>query len=117
MEIETFVEIDRLYTVYQSLLTEKQRQVMEYYYQEDYSLTEISDLMKVSRQAVHDNIKRTQAQLYDYEERLHLLKKLEHTQELQNLLEEVTKQLEKQNPQELKSLVEKMKQECEGLSE
>ncbi|QGS68634.1 putative DNA-binding protein [Oceanobacillus sp. 143] len=62
---------------YQALLTPKQRNYMELYYLEDYSLGEISELFHVSRQAVYDNIKRTEAMLETYEEKLHLYEKFE----------------------------------------
>ncbi|MDY0396340.1 putative DNA-binding protein [Virgibacillus halophilus] len=60
---------------YQDLLTGKQRNYMEMYYLEDYSLGEISELHHVSRQAVYDNIKRTESMLENYEEKLHLYEK------------------------------------------
>ena len=94
MDLEKFVEIELLFSLYQQLLTEKQRQVMEYSYQEDYSLSEISDLLGISRQAVHDNTKRTEVQLFEYESKLRLSDKLSKTEELErniNQLEEFLK--------------------------
>ena len=48
------IRINGLYDVYGALLTEKQRRTMEYYYQDDYSLSEIAALTGVSRNAVHE---------------------------------------------------------------
>ncbi len=45
---------------------------MELYYADDYSLGEIAEEFEVSRQAVYDNIKRTEKILEDYEKRLHM---------------------------------------------
>ncbi|MBB5172106.1 putative DNA-binding protein [Texcoconibacillus texcoconensis] len=75
--IDKTVRINLLYDFYQSLLTEKQDQYMTMYYQDDWSLGEIADHFQVSRQAVYDNIRRTEAQLEDYESKLRLLEKHE----------------------------------------
>lgn len=55
---------------YGDLLTEHQRNVMELYYCEDLSLAEIGSPMGITRQAVRDLIKRTEAILLNYEEKL-----------------------------------------------
>ena len=59
---------------YGPLLTEKQRQIYDLYYQEDLSLGEISSLQKVSRNAVYDLILRTDEKLERYEEALGLIR-------------------------------------------
>lgn len=55
---------------------------MELYYLEDYSLGEISENFNVSRQAIYDNIKRTEAMLEDYEQKLGLYKRFEKQNDL-----------------------------------
>jgi len=66
------IEIIELYDVYQDLLTEKQRTYIEAYYFDDYSLSEIAENLKVSRNAVFDLIKRTVQKMYEYEKKLML---------------------------------------------
>lgn len=58
---------------YASLLTDKQQYVLELYYEHDLSLSEIAEEMGISRQAVHDLIKRAEGLLNDYEEKLKLV--------------------------------------------
>ena len=72
MEIEKNYRINSLFEFYQPLLTKKQNDYLELYYGDDYSLGEIAENFHVSRQAVYDNIKRTESILEDYEQKLHL---------------------------------------------
>ncbi len=64
-----------LYDIYQALLTEKQRQYFEDYYYMDLSISEISENYNISRNGAFDQIKRTVATLFDYEDKLHLHEK------------------------------------------
>ncbi len=73
--LEKTTRINFLYDYYISLLTDKQRNYLSLYYHEDYSLGEIAEQTKVSRQAVYDNIKRTENLLEHYEENLKLYEK------------------------------------------
>lgn len=73
MEIEKNNRVNLLFEFYQPLLTSKQNEYMELYYGDDYSLGEIAEEFDVSRQAVYDNLKRTEKLLENYEEKLKLL--------------------------------------------
>jgi hypothetical protein len=77
-----FVYINNLYDYYQKLLTEKQQQYFEDYYFNNLTLSEISDNFKISRNAVHKQIKDVENKLYDYEDKLGLLKKQEKLRKL-----------------------------------
>ncbi|OES43640.1 putative DNA-binding protein [Domibacillus iocasae] len=86
--LEKTMRMNYLYDFYQMLLTDKQRSYMSLYYLDDYSLGEIADEYEVSRQAVYDNIKRTEAMLEEYEAKLMLLKKFQKRQALIDQLKE-----------------------------
>lgn len=73
--MEKFVEQTLLYDFYGELLTERQQQVYESVVLEDYSLSEVAEDLGISRQGVHDMIKRCNHTLEEYESRLHLIEK------------------------------------------
>lgn len=60
--------------IYGNLLTEKQKTLLDLFYNEDLSLGEIAEINQISRQAVFDNIKRSEKALEHYEENLGMLK-------------------------------------------
>ncbi|MGE5455001.1 MAG: YlxM family DNA-binding protein [Methylocystaceae bacterium] len=75
VEFDLIKQLDLLYDFYAPLLTEKQRLVWEMYYQEDLSLGEIAEDQGITRQAVHDLIRRSEKALQSYEQRLGLVER------------------------------------------
>ncbi|MBS4207652.1 putative DNA-binding protein [Bacillus sp. FJAT-50079] len=75
--LEKTTRLNYLYDFYHALLTQKQQSYMSLYYLDDYSLGEIAEQYEVSRQAVYDNIKRTEAMLEEYEKKLLLFQKFQ----------------------------------------
>lgn len=71
--IDKISEMSLYLDFYSGLLTEKQKQIMTYYFEEDMSLSEIAEELETSRQAVHDLIKRSEKILKNYEEELGLV--------------------------------------------
>ncbi|KGA96159.1 DNA-binding protein [Alkalihalobacillus alcalophilus ATCC 27647 = CGMCC 1.3604] len=80
--LDKTLRMNYLFDFYQALLTPKQRKYMSLYYLDDFSLGEIAEEFEVSRQAVYDNIKRTEAMLEEYEHKLLLLSKFEERSKL-----------------------------------
>ncbi len=69
------IRITILYDFYGDMLTEKQRDFLNYYYNDDLSLAEIAENEGITRQGVRDAIKRAEAQLYDMEAKLGFVEK------------------------------------------
>ena len=67
---------------YGSLLTEKQKEIYDLYYQQDLSFGEISEIRGVSREAVYDLLKRTEEALIFYESKLKLVEKYQLSREI-----------------------------------
>ena len=89
--MEKKIEIGWLLEFYGKLLTDKQQNIMSLYFNEDIGLSEIGDMMGVTRQAVHDIISRSEKLLYDYESKLGLLQQFKHTS---SLLKEISKKIQ-----------------------
>lgn len=85
-----------LFDFYGPLLTEKQGKMWDLYYQRDLSLSEIAEQEGISRQAVHDLLKRTEKILEEYELKLGLINRFlderEKLLQIQALLEDVSRE-------------------------
>lgn len=80
--IEERVELSLLYDFYGALLKENQRRMFEASILDDYNLAEIAEDENITRQGVHDAIKRACKQLREYEQKLGLVEKFEKQKEL-----------------------------------
>ena len=90
--MEKIVEQGMLYDFYGELLTEHQKQIYEEAVYEDFSLSEIAEKHGISRQGVHDLIKRVTKILNDYEDKLHLVEKFMDTKSKVHEINELTNQ-------------------------
>lgn len=102
MTLEERNRLAAMFDQYSGLLTEKQQNVFDLYYLNDYSLGEIAEEQQISRTAVYDLIKRTDHLLNKYESQLHLAERemerraiLEELRDLSEGKEEVLKLLYK----------------------
>ncbi len=73
VNLEDKIRINSLYDIYKGLLTEKQRNYFEYYFLQDYSLSEIAEILEVSRNAVHMQLKNVVKNLENFETNLKIL--------------------------------------------
>ena len=102
---------------YGGLLPQRQKDVIKLYYEEDLSLSEISEEFGISRQGVHDALKKAQHSLGEYEKTLGLIERFqaqrEKIQELHKGLEEII--ANRQDNPELEADLIKIKKLIEGL--
>ena len=106
--IEKTTRMNFLFDFYQALLTDKQRSYMELYYLDDLSLGEIAEEYTISRQAVYDNIRRTEAMLEEYEEKLSLFSKFQRRKETVEQLLSLVK--DQSSEKELIQLINQLKE-------
>lgn len=79
--LDASARVSLLYDFYGQLLTEKKRQVIELYHEEDMSLSEIASELGITRAAVHDSLKSAERALENYEEKLSLVERFLKTEE------------------------------------
>ena len=84
------VEMSLLFDFYCNLLKEHKRTIFEDYVLNDYSLSEIAAEQGMSRQGVHDIVKRCSKELEHYEEALHLIEKFRRTKSCVNQIHEIS---------------------------
>lgn len=101
MELEKTKRVNDLIDFYGALLTSNQLNILELYYMEDLSLKEIADELNISRNAVHDSLKRSLIILEEYEDKLKLLEK-------DLIKSELIKNYEKLSKEEIKKYIDKL---------
>ena len=105
-----FLEQALLYDFYGELLTEHQKDVYEQVVLEDYSLSEIAQMKGISRQGVHDLVKRCQKILEGYEAKLHLVEKFLSVKEKVSKIDDALAEWEreKNDPEEMVKRIRKI---------
>ncbi len=102
--------ISLLLDFYGQVLSEKQFQIMDYYYNDDLSLREISEILGITRQGVHDTIKRSEAFLEELEQSLGLYAKWQRLQQQLESIEGAVKEITGENDRLCKN--EAIKNNC-----
>ncbi|HVI42749.1 MAG TPA: YlxM family DNA-binding protein [Anaerovoracaceae bacterium] len=104
---EKMIEISMLFDFYGQLLTAKQQELLKLYHEDNYSLSEIAEEYGISRQGVHDAVKKAEKALHEYENKLGLVSRFIATEEAVAAIDSEIDQLmleNRQNNQLMKSM-------------
>ena len=88
-------EMSLLFSFYRNMLTQRQIDCVDLYYNEDLSLSEISENLGITRQGVRDNIKRAEHTMTDTEERLGLVAKFLGISDKLRRIDDIIRDIEK----------------------
>ena len=114
--MEKNVEISMLWEIYGKLLTNKQYEIIDNYYNDDLSLSEIAENSEITRQAVRDILKKGEKKLFEYEEKLGIMRRmLNQEKRIEKALEELTKIQNDYADKEIATVLENVKKELNCL--
>ena len=114
--MEKNVKISILNEFYGNLLTQKQSDFIDDYYNNDLSLSEIAENENITRQAVRDIIKKGEKKLFEYEEKLGFMKRtLKQEKRIGKVLLELTKIQKDSSDRQIASVLENIKKELNDL--
>ena len=110
--MEKHVEIIMLCQIYGKMLTEKQYEFINDYYNNDLSLSEIAENSNITRQAVRDVIKKGENKLFELEEKLSFMKRmLNQEKQIQLILEQLNKIQETSSDKKAQKILETIRKE------
>ena len=114
--MEKNVKVSMLCQIYGKMLTEKQYNFLNDYYNNDYSLSEIAENYQITRQAVRDNIVKGENKLFELEEKLGIMKRTQNQEEqIVKILSELTKIQTKFSDDKIANILENVKKELNCL--
>lgn len=99
--MEEILEQTLLYDFYGELLTDRQKKVYEDVIFNDYSCSEVAKAQGISRQGIHEMIKRIHKTLVDYEEKLHLVEQFTKTKHSISMIDDLANQFLKSGDREM----------------
>lgn len=106
------VEISMLCQIYGKLLTEKQFDYINDYYNNDLSLAEIAENYGITRQAARDNIKKGENKLFEYEEKLQIMKTTLNTEKkIAKILAQISTIKTQYSDEKIADILENIKKE------
>ena len=110
--MEKNVKVSVLCEIYGKLLTEKQLSILDDYYNQDLSLSEIAENNSITRQAVRDIIKKGENKLFEFEEKLEFMKRMfKQEEKISVILSEILKIQTKNTDIEIAKVLEHVKEE------
>lgn len=111
--MDKMIEMNIRNDLYGSMLTIRQREIINLYYEENFSLSEIAEEFSISRQAVHDTLKKAEKALAVYERKLGLVEKFKKSEKAVRSIDKIIEKLVKEHSEDkkLRSQLEKIKQE------
>ena len=116
VKVEKNVKISMLLDIYGNLLTEKQNELLDDYYNNDLSLSEIAENQLITRQAVRDNLKKGENKLFEYEEKLGFMKKtIMHEEQVAKILSELNKIEKKSTDKEVAKVLQDVRKKINCL--
>lgn len=114
--MEKNVKISILNEFYGKLLTRKQYEIIDNYYNNDLSLSEIAENNQITRQAVRDILKKGEKKLFEYEEKLMFMKRtLNQEKKIEKALSELTKIQKDYSDKQIANVLESIKKELSCL--
>ncbi len=115
--MEKNVKVSILLDIYGKMLTEKQYKLLDDYYNNDLSLSEIAENERITRQAVRDNLKKGENKLSQFEEKLLFMKKtLEKEEQISKILNELTKIESSSSDKEISKILQNIKEKLIELN-
>ncbi len=93
MKIDKTAKMSILYDYYGRLLTEKQSRIFTLYHDDNLSLSEIGDELDVSKQGIHDALKKAETALEDFETKLRLVENSQKNEDIISNTKEIIKKI------------------------
>ncbi len=107
--MEDYFKMCYLLDIYSALLTDRQCAVLNYYYSENLSVSEIGGILNISRQGVHDTLKKGEELILKYDSKLELLNKYKKNLKNFEILQEKLSQSNIENDEEITNLINQIK--------
>ena len=115
--MEKKVEVSMLCQIYGKMLTSKQYEMINDYYNNDLSLSEIAENNNITRQAVRDIIKKGENKLFELEEKLTFMERtLKQEKQLQEILEELSKIQDTSSDKKVERILNHIREELSCLA-